>query len=124
MKEKSPAVYVREYMGSLSPAARAGMRKIRDAVRSAAPDADEGFSYRMPGFKLNGRALVWYAAWKNHFSLYPITAGIQRANATALRGYETSRGTIKFPMTKAVPIALIKRLVKARVAEVSKLPSR
>jgi uncharacterized protein YdhG (YjbR/CyaY superfamily) len=124
MEQTSAAVAIRKYMGSLSPSARAEMRKIRDAIRSAAPGADEAFSYRMPGFKLNGRALVWYAAWKNHFSLYPITSGIQRANGAALRGYETSKGTIRFPMSAPLPIALIKRLVKARVAEVSKLSSR
>jgi uncharacterized protein YdhG (YjbR/CyaY superfamily) len=119
MKEKSATANVREYMAGLSPGSRASMRQMRDAIRSAAPRAEESFSYRMPGFKLNGRVLVWYAAWKNHFSLYPITPAIQRANASGLKGYKKSKGTIQFPMTKPLPLALVKRLVKARVAEVS-----
>jgi uncharacterized protein YdhG (YjbR/CyaY superfamily) len=100
------------------------MRKVRSAIKSAAPKAEETFGYGMPGFKLNGRVLVWYAAWQKHFSLYPITAAIQRANAPALKGYETAKGTIRFPMTKPPPVTLIKRLVKARAAEVAKLPPR
>jgi uncharacterized protein YdhG (YjbR/CyaY superfamily) len=124
MKDKAAAVKIRQHMASLSPKTRVGMRKFREAIKSAAPQAEEAFSYGMPGFKLNGRVLVWYAAWKEHFSLYPITAAIQRANASALEGYERSKGTIQFPMTKPPPAALIRKLVKARVAEVMKLPPR
>jgi uncharacterized protein YdhG (YjbR/CyaY superfamily) len=115
----SAAAQVRAYIAAASPAGRRALRTLRATIRAAAPGAVEGFSYRIPCFRLEGRPLVWYAAFAKHCSLYPITARIRKRYAGPLAGYATSTGTVRLPLDKPVPVVLVRKLVKARIAEVS-----
>lgn len=107
---------VDEYLAGVPEPARGALNKIRAAIRSVVPpEATEIISYRMPAFK-HKRVLVWYAAFSNHCSLFP-TAAVIEAFKDELKGFTTTKGTIHFPTDKPVPVALIKKLVKARVAQ-------
>jgi uncharacterized protein YdhG (YjbR/CyaY superfamily) len=107
---------VDEYMASVSEPARTTLSKMRATIRSVVPaDATEVISYRMPAFRHNG-VLVWFAAFSEHCSLFPTAAIIEKFK-NELKPFSTSKGTIQFPTNKSLPTALIKKLVKARVAQ-------
>ena len=107
---------VDEYFASVPEPARSTLQQMRAAIRSAVPpDATESISYKIPAFNYNG-PLLWYAAFSDHCSLFP-TAAVIAAFKKELRGYITSKGTIHFPLDKPLPATLLRKLVKARVAQ-------
>src|SRR6202047_73519 len=116
-KGKGAPKNVDEYLAAAPHPARGTLEKVRAAIRSAVPaEATECISYGMPAFKHKG-VLVWFAAFSDHCSLFP-TASVIEAFKKELEGFSTSKGTIQFPTDKPLPVALIKKLVKARVAQV------
>ena len=106
-----------DYLSSVPGPARRTLNKIRAAIRSAAPEeASETISYGIPAFK-HKRVLMWFAAFSNHCSLFP-TAAVIQAFKSELKGFSISKGTIQFPTDRPLPTALVKKLVKARVAQI------
>lgn len=114
----SVAAQVSAYLASQPLLTRKILRKLRSDIRAASPRAVEHFSYRIPGFRLYDQPLVWYAGFKNHVSMFPI--GTEIVAALGLEGYKTAKGTIQFPLGRPPSTALVKRLVKARIARMAK----
>jgi uncharacterized protein YdhG (YjbR/CyaY superfamily) len=107
---------ISEYLAPLSPDKRATLQKLRRAIQAAAPRAEECISYQLPAFRLDGRMLAWFGAATNHCAFYPGAFPIA-ALKNELTGYKTSKGTIRFPVDTPLPATLVRKLVKARIAE-------
>jgi len=117
LRTKSAPKNVDQYLARVPEPARSTLTKIRAAIRAAAPaEAKETISYRMPAFRYRGSLLVWFAAFSEHCSLFP-TASVIQAFKSELNTFEISKGTIRFPVDKPLPVALVRKMVKARVAE-------
>ena len=116
-RQVSAAKSVEEYLAAVPEPARSTLNKVRAVIRSAVPpETTEAISYRIPTFKYKG-PLVGFAAFSNHCSLFPMSGSVVGAFKNELKGFETSKGTIRFPVDKPLPAALVKKLVKARIAE-------
>jgi len=105
-----------DYINTFPDEVQALLEKMRETIRKAAPGAVEAISYEMPTFKLNGKNLVHFAAWKNHIGFYPTpsaTASFQKE----LSAYKGARGSVQFPMDRPIPYALVRRIVLFRVKE-------
>lgn len=109
---------VAAYLAGLPPAARRALACVRRIVRKAIPNGNEVISYQIPTYKLNGRPVLYFAAFKEHYSLYPSNAAVVAAFKKELTGYELSKGTIRFPLSEPVPERLIERIAKFRAKEV------
>jgi uncharacterized protein YdhG (YjbR/CyaY superfamily) len=115
MKASSKFKTVDEYLSALPANTKSILKELRKTIKQAAPEAEELISYNMPAFKFHG-GLIWYAAWKEHISLYPRTSRME-AFIKELSEYEGSKGTIKFPTNRPMPFGLISKIVKFRVRE-------
>jgi uncharacterized protein YdhG (YjbR/CyaY superfamily) len=102
------------YLAALSVEQRAALEKLRKAIRTAAPEAEECISYGIPAFRLNGKFLVGLGAAATHCSFYP--GSTVQAYKKDLKGYDTSKGTVRFPASKPLPAALVREIVKTRIA--------
>jgi uncharacterized protein YdhG (YjbR/CyaY superfamily) len=112
-----PPKNIDEYLAAVPEPARTTMNKVRTMIRAAAPSAaTEAISYGMPAFKYKG-SLVAFAAFSNHCSLFPMGSAAIEKFKKELEGYQISKGTIRFPVDKPLPAALVKKIVKARVLD-------
>ena len=114
---KATPTSVEEYLAPLPGHQRAAMEKLRATIRAAAPGATEQISYRMPAFKDQGRYLVWYAAFRDHYSMFPASDAVKEALGAKLTPYLSGKGTIRFEWDARLPGSLVKQVVKARARE-------
>ena len=105
-----------EYLAALNDDQRATLEKLRKTIRAAAPEAEECISYQLAAFRQNGM-LVAFGATANHCAFYLMSSSTVEAHKDELKGYDTSKGTIRFQSDKPLPAALVRKLVKARIAE-------
>ena len=108
---------VEAYIAALPEDRRAAIEGIRAAIRAAAPDATETIAYQMPAFRTNERFLVSYAAFKAHYSLFPASEAVVEALGEDLKPYLAGKGTIRFPVDRPIPTALVARIVRIWVIE-------
>jgi len=112
---------VDEYLAAQPEAVRRKLEQVRAAIRKAVPDAVEGIGYRMPGYKLNGKPLLYFAGFQKHYSLFAASGTFFATLAEELKGYELRKGTIHFDLTKPVPVKLIAQIAKLRAAGILRL---
>jgi uncharacterized protein YdhG (YjbR/CyaY superfamily) len=110
---------VDDYIDSQPEAVRGILALVRNTIRKAAPQAEEVISYKMPTYLLKGDRLLYFAVWKQHYSIYAATERVLAEFQDELASYEVEKGTIRFPLSKPVPVKLIERIVKFRAREVA-----
>jgi len=110
---------VDEYIAVQPEALRPKLEQVRAAIRRSVPDAVEGIGYRMPGYKLHGKPLLYFAGFKEHYSLFAASGTFFATLADELKGYELRKGTVHFSISKPVPVKLISRIAKLRAAGIA-----
>ena len=119
------------YIAKQPGEARPVLQRVRRIIRQALPEAEETISYQIPTYKLGGQYVVYFAGWKEHWSLYPVTEPVRAKLGAELASYKMSKGTVRFPLADPIPAKLVERIVRelARAAETRKrvkasLPSK
>lgn len=110
---------VEDYIASQPVAVQDILKRLRSTIRNAVPQAEEVISYNIPTYKLHGEPVLYFAGWKQHYSLYPATNGVVAAFQQDLAPYQVHKGTIRFPLSGPVPTQLIERIAKFRAKEVA-----
>ena len=110
---------VDEYIAAQPEAMRPKLEKVRAAIRKAVPEAVEGIGYRMPGYKLHGKPMLYFAGFKEHYSLFAASGTFFAEIEKELAGYDLRKGTVHFPLDKPVPVKLISRIAKLRAAGIT-----
>jgi uncharacterized protein YdhG (YjbR/CyaY superfamily) len=113
-----------EYLAALSEDKRAALERLRKTIRSIVPKAEEGISYGLPAFRLDGRPLVYMGAGKNHCAFYPGSGSTVTDHRVLLKDYETTKGSVHFQPDNPLPATLVRKLIKARIAENEKRKSK
>ena len=116
LAKKQPGT-IDEYLANVKPQHRKTLQKLRQTIQTAAPNVEECISYGLPAFRLNRHVLVFFGAWANHCAFYPGNAATLKKFRNELRNFQTSKGTIRFSPDKPLPVGLVKKLVKTRIAE-------
>jgi uncharacterized protein YdhG (YjbR/CyaY superfamily) len=119
MKKQPPAT-VDDYVAGYPRPVQRILKEVRRTIRKTLGGAEEVISYQMPAYRLNGRVVIYFAAWKDHYSLYPLNRALEQAFKTEIARYEISgKGTIRFPFSEPVPTALIANIATFRANEVA-----
>ncbi len=116
---KTDCTSVDEYIASQPEVVQGVLERVRSTIRKAVPRAEEVISYKIPTYKLHGRPVLYFAGWKEHYSLYPATDHVVAMFKDDLEPYEVNKGTIRFPLAGPVPVKLIERIAKFRAKEVA-----
>lgn len=119
IKTKPNFKSVDEYIAAQTEAVRPILERVRSTIRKAMAGAEEVISYQIPAYKLPGGPVLYFAGWKQHYSLYPVTGPVLAAFKQDLAPYQVSKGTIRFPLSEPVPVKLIERIAKFRANEVA-----
>jgi len=117
--EDGVAQTIDEYLAALPADQRDALERVRRHIRALLPDALETMSYGMPVFKIGDQAVVWFAGWKAHCSVYPLTDRFLRSHADALKGFRRTKGSLHFTPDRPIPDTLLTELVEARLADLA-----